>query len=214
MSSDRIRVVIRVVIRQIAHRNQRTKPLRAPDASIASGLSVERSTRCSAPVRLWPGTFVVMANDERFISHSVIIDAAAEELYDMLADLTRMGEWSRACTGATWDEGWGPSAIEGAWFTGHNLLGDDPYDAHCQIVEAVRPTTIAWMQGGTDKGVAEWRYRLTPVEDGTEVTESWTLVRPLPPDIVDDDLAAAMRVGFDKGIRDTLDRLKHNIEGA
>ena len=52
-------------------------------------------------------------NDEQPISHSVVIDAPAEMLYDMVGDVTRMGEWSSACTGATWDEGAGPAASGG-----------------------------------------------------------------------------------------------------
>jgi hypothetical protein len=118
------------------------------------------------------------------VSHSATINASPETLYDMVADLTRMGEWSSACTGATWDEGWGPSATKDAWFTGHNLRGDQSYDAHCQVTEAKRPVTLAWMQGGGD-GISEWRYEFSPVEGGSTVTESWTLIRPFPPDRVD-----------------------------
>ena len=153
-----------------------------------------------------------MTNDEQTIKHSVIVQATAEKLYDMLVDVTRMGEWSKTCTGATWDDGSGPTATEGAWFTGHNVVGGRTHDAHCQITAAERPTTIAWMQGGLAEGVTEWRYRFVPRDLGTEVTESWTLVRPFPRERVDDELAAAMRVAFDKGIRHTLARIKHDAE--
>jgi uncharacterized protein YndB with AHSA1/START domain len=153
-------------------------------------------------------------NDEQPISHSVVINAPAEMLYDMLADVTRMGEWSSACTGATWDEGGGPAAREGAWFTGHNLAGDHAYDARCEIVAAERPTTIAWMQGGRDDGVTEWRYRFTPVDGGTEVTESWTLIRPFPADRVDEAMFKGMRTAFDAGIQETLSKLKTSVESS
>jgi uncharacterized membrane protein len=46
-----------------------------------------------------------MIHDDEHISHSVVINAPAEMLYDMLADVTRMGEWSNACTGG--DDGAG-----------------------------------------------------------------------------------------------------------
>jgi uncharacterized protein YndB with AHSA1/START domain len=155
-----------------------------------------------------------MIHDDEHISHSVVIDAPAETLYDMLADVTRMGEWSSACTGATWDEGAGPAATEGAWFTGHNLMGDRAYDAHCEIVAAERPTSIAWMQGGRHAGVTEWRYRFTLVDGGTEVTESWTHIRPFSADRVDDDMAKAMRTAFDGGIQETLSKLKTSVESS
>src|SRR4051812_8304947 len=58
-------------------------------------------------------------------SGSVVIAADAETLYDMVADVTRMGEWSPACTSCAWDEG--ASAEPGSWFTGQNQLGDFKY---------------------------------------------------------------------------------------
>ena len=79
-------------------------------------------------------------DDEQMISHSIVVNASADTLYDMVADIGRMGEWSNTCTGATWDEGSGPVPTEGAWFTGHNIVGDLEHDAHCEFV-AYRSTT-------------------------------------------------------------------------
>ncbi|MFI5045555.1 MAG: SRPBCC family protein, partial [Acidimicrobiia bacterium] len=61
--------------------------------------------------------------DELHTSRTVVIGAPADAIYDLIADVTRMGEWSPACTGATWDEGAGPTV--GSWFTGHNVIEDD-----------------------------------------------------------------------------------------
>jgi uncharacterized protein YndB with AHSA1/START domain len=155
-----------------------------------------------------------MTNDGlQQVSQSIVINAPIETLYDMLADVTRMGEWSTACTGATWDDGAGPVARKGSWFTGHNVMGEHTYDAHCEVTAAERPTTLAWMQGGADNGIAEWRYGLAAADDGTVVTESWTLVRPFPPDRVDAARAAAMPAWFEAGITQTLAKLKADVEG-
>ncbi|MGO8860436.1 MAG: SRPBCC family protein [Acidimicrobiales bacterium] len=151
---------------------------------------------------------------EPFISHSIVVNASVETLYDMVADLTRMGEWSSTCIGATWDEGAGPVATEGAWFTGHNVVGELKHDAHCEVVAAQRPTTIARMQGGRNDGFTEWRYRFTPVDGGTEVTETWTQVHPFPADRVDDEMVSRMWSGFDRGIKHTLSRLKATAENS
>jgi hypothetical protein len=70
------------------------------------------------------------------------------------------------------------------------------------------------MQGGTKEGVAEWRYRFTPTDLGTEVTESWTLLGPFPADRVSDDLIKTMHRAFDAGIRETLSRLKSEAENS
>ncbi len=155
---------------------------------------------------------VTLDHEESVISHSIVVSASAEVLYDMVADITRMGEWSITCIGATWDKGAGPVPTEGAWFTGHNVVGELKHDARCEVVAAERPTTIAWMQGGRVEGFTEWRYRFVPVEGGTEVTESWTQVRPFPADRVDGEMVNRMRRGFDRGINVTLARLKGTAE--
>jgi Polyketide cyclase / dehydrase and lipid transport len=146
------------------------------------------------------------------IADSVIINASPSALYDMLADVTRMGEWSSACTGATWDDGAGPTARESTWFTGHNLDGDRAYDTHCQITAAERPLTVAWMANGRVDGYTEWRYRFEEVDSGTKVTESWTLIRPFPPERVDDELLKTIRTRFEATIQETLTRLQARVE--
>jgi uncharacterized protein YndB with AHSA1/START domain len=151
--------------------------------------------------------------DDKTISHSVVIDATPEALYDMLADVTRMGEWSDACTGATWDEGAGPTAVDGVWFTGHNKAGEHSYDTHCQITAAERPTAVAWMQRGKDEGFTEWRYEFEPAEGGTKVTESWIVVRDFPSEAgIDEERSKMMREAFTKMIEDTLSKLKVTVE--
>ena len=49
---------------------------------------------------------------------SIVIARSPEMLYDLVADVTRMGAWSPVCQACWWDEGAGPRV--GAWFTGRN----------------------------------------------------------------------------------------------
>ena len=52
-------------------------------------------------------------------SQSVVIEAPAERIYELVADLPRMGDWSPECRQVEWLEGsTGPA--EGATFIGHN----------------------------------------------------------------------------------------------
>ena len=148
--------------------------------------------------------------DELKTSRTVVINAPAETLYDLVADLPRMQEWSPASKGATWDEGAGPTA--GSWFTGHNLMGGNTYDTRCEITEAERPTVIAWMSNGKEKGVTEWRYTFTPTDGGTEVTESWTPVRQFPPERADEARVRGMAANFGNLIEQTLANLKAAAE--
>src|SRR3954451_17797654 len=55
-------------------------------------------------------------------SENTVIHAPAEGIYDLVADLTRMGDWSDECARVEWVDGaTGPA--EGARFVGHNCTG-------------------------------------------------------------------------------------------
>jgi len=106
--------------------------------------------------------------DELSYAESIVIARGPEALYDMVSDVTRMGEWSPVCTGGWWDEGDGPR--EGAWFTGRNELPDRVWETRSRVVAADRPREFAFMVRGT---WARWGYTFTAVDGGTRVTESW-----------------------------------------
>ena len=101
-------------------------------------------------------------------SDSIVVSCAPEALYDMVADVTRMGEWSPVCTGCWWDEGDGPTA--GAWFTGRNELPDRTWETRCEVVAADRGREFAFVVAGTK---TRWGYRFRGVDEGTELTETW-----------------------------------------
>ena len=101
-------------------------------------------------------------------AESIVIARPAEFVYDMICDVTRMGEWSPICTACWWDEGEGPRVD--AWFTGHNELPDRTWETRSQVVAAERGREFAFMVGGA---WARWGYSFAPVGEGTELTESW-----------------------------------------
>src|SRR5262245_50490823 len=55
-------------------------------------------------------------------SRSTVIEAPADRVYDLVADLTRMGEWSNECARVEWTDG-AAGPAEGARFVGHNQTG-------------------------------------------------------------------------------------------
>jgi uncharacterized protein YndB with AHSA1/START domain len=146
-------------------------------------------------------------------SGSVVIAADAETVYDMVSDVTRMGEWSPACTNCTWDDG---ATIEpGSWFTGQNQLGDFKYETRCEVIAADPGKEFAWIVGGVKEGPALWRYRFTPVDGGTEVEESSAVIRLTGPfaDMPDERLLGIV-AGNQAGITTTLANLKAAAEGS
>lgn len=102
-------------------------------------------------------------------SDSVIVEASAESLYDMISDITRTGEWSPICAACWWDN-LDEAGVVGAWFTGRNEQSDRTWQTRSQVVVADRPHEFAWAVGGS---FVRWGYVLTPVESATRVTESW-----------------------------------------
>jgi hypothetical protein len=101
-------------------------------------------------------------------SESIVVACSAETLYDMVSDVTRMGEWSPVCTGGRWEDGDGPRA--GAWFTGTNEVPGRTWETRSQVVTADRPREFAFLVGGA---WVRWGYTFIPVAGGTLLTESW-----------------------------------------
>ena len=107
-------------------------------------------------------------------SDSIVIGRAAEDLYDMVSDVTRMGEWSPVCKECWWEKG--DSLRVGAWFIGRNVLPDREWKTRSEVVVADRGREFAFIVGGS---YARWGYRFTPTDGGTEVTESWEMLPDL-----------------------------------
>ncbi len=101
-------------------------------------------------------------------SQSIVIARSPEALYDMVSDVTRTGEWSPICRACWWDEGAGP--VAGSWFTGRNETPDRVWETRCQVAVADRGREFAFVVGDS---LVRWGYTFTPVDGGTELTESW-----------------------------------------
>jgi len=100
---------------------------------------------------------------------STIIDAEPETLYDMVTDVTRMGEWSPETRSAQWLDT-AATARVGARFKGTNELGPNTWSTKPTVTVAERGTEFAFEVPG--KSGPTWRYRFERVDGGTRVTES------------------------------------------
>jgi uncharacterized membrane protein len=143
----------------------------------------------------------------------VVIDAPAERVYDMVADLTRMGEWSNECACVEWTDGaTGPA--EGAHFVGHNRTGPRGVikwsrRGRVLVTERGREFAFATEEGGRE-GVV-WRYRFEPLDRGTRVTESYEVSRiPAWARVV--DVPTNRHGALLKNMRHTLTQLKTSAE--
>ena len=101
-------------------------------------------------------------------SDSVFVAVSPDELYALVSDVTRTGEWSPVCKACWWDEGDGPRV--GAWFTGRNETPERTWETRSQVVAADPGREFAWE---VNQGWVHWGYSLQPEEGGTRLTESW-----------------------------------------
>lgn len=154
--------------------------------------------------------------DLRVDTVSVTVAADAATLWDMVSDVTRMGEWSPECRSCRWT-GKRRTPVVGARFVGFNKRGWARWATTNEVVEAERGTAFAFRTRET--GVI-WGYRFAPAPDGdgTVVTETrdlrsartW-LVRVAGPFVGGmEGHAAELR----EGMRQTLERLKAAAESA
>lgn len=148
-------------------------------------------------------------------SSSVEIAASSAVLYDMVADLPRMGEWSPECQRVDWLEpATGP--VEGARFIGHNRgapagLLRWSRRGRVLIANPGREFAFATEEGGKE-GVV-WRYRFEPVEGGTKVTETYQVSSiPAWARIVDVPTNRVRQLR--EGMQHTLEQLKQSAEAS
>jgi hypothetical protein len=144
------------------------------------------------------------------------MQAPAPKIWAVLADVTRIGEFSPETFEAQWLDGaTGPSL--GARFRGHvKRNGRGPvYWTSCTVIACEAGREFAFAIGAPGKRpLNTWRYQLQPEPSGTSVTESFQLSATLPLRLY--WLFAGrwrMRTNLD-GMRVTLERVKAVVEPA
>lgn len=105
-------------------------------------------------------------------SESVFVARRPDELYDLVSDVTRMGEWSPICRACWWDDSDGapPGPRAGAWFTGRNETPERVWETRSQVAVAERGREFAFLVGAA---WVRWGYTFTEQDGGTLLTESW-----------------------------------------
>jgi uncharacterized protein YndB with AHSA1/START domain len=111
------------------------------------------------------------------VSVSREIAAPAAQVYAMVSDLARMGEWSNENTGGSW-LGDATEAAPGARFRGRNRNGLRAWRTLVTITDAVPGRHLGFRVSLGPVSISQWRYDLEPTEDGCRVTETWRDLRP------------------------------------
>lgn len=104
----------------------------------------------------------------------LVVDVPIDEVWRVVSDVTRTGEWSGECREVAWRDGT-TSPVLGARFRGRNRSGLLRWSRTCELT-AVDPTReIAWRTVPTAlfPDSTDWRIELLPAGSGTEVRLSY-----------------------------------------
>lgn len=148
-------------------------------------------------------------------SVTVHFNASPDVVWALVSDVTRIGEFSPETFEAEWLDGaTGPE--KGAHFRGHvKRNGVGPiYWTKCKVVECEPGKVFAFRVYGGGTSINTWRYVLTPSGAGTDVTESFELT---PHPLVRLYWAALGRLRGgtnERGMLETLQRMKAVAEAA
>jgi hypothetical protein len=148
---------------------------------------------------------------------SVHVKASPHHVYALVADVTRMGDWSPECHRCEWTDG-ATGPIVGARFKAWNRRKLARWSNKPTVIAADPGREFAFTRTGPGSGEVVWRYRLEVDDGGTRVTESYEATRRASPLIIwltlklmrindrEADLRTAMRA--------TLHKIKSAAEAA
>ena len=106
------------------------------------------------------------------VSVSRDIAASADEVWALVTDLPRMGEWSPENKGGEWVKGSTGPAV-GATFKGRNSNGKKSWSTVVKVNAFDPPKKFAFGLMVFGKNWCDWVYEVEPTAAGCRVTHSW-----------------------------------------
>jgi uncharacterized protein YndB with AHSA1/START domain len=160
---------------------------------------------------------------------SLHIDAPPERVWNLLTDVTRMGEWSPITYRCEWLDGArGPA--KGARFKGYNRLTPAHWWTVCEVTECepfevfgFRTTRVSFpiSIGVGEREMTRWRYVFEADGIGSKVTERYDVSYVPPLLVIGEKIARWVGLGSSvdkrrdrtlRGMDETLRRLKAAAE--
>ncbi len=147
-------------------------------------------------------------------SVSIEIQRDPMTVFEVISDVTRMGEWSPECTAGRWTGGATAPAV-GAEFDGDNrvaLLGVTlkRWTTTSKVTKCVPGEVFEFVSAG----YTTWRYDLEPSGSGTKVTESYEHEDPKGLQGFAYEKIVRRPAALERGMRRTLEQMKAAIEAS
>jgi uncharacterized protein YndB with AHSA1/START domain len=109
---------------------------------------------------------------------SAVIEAPIDAVWNVVSDVTRVGEWSGECQGCAWVGG-ADSPVPGAQFRGRNRRGSMRWTRLNQVISAEPPHAFVWRTVARFPYLDSVEWKLILVEEGssTRITEAFEILR-------------------------------------
>jgi uncharacterized protein YndB with AHSA1/START domain len=105
-------------------------------------------------------------------SASIDINASPEVVWELVADITRMGEWSPECVRAEWEDGATRPEV-GAHFHGYNKAGTFEWDAPGIVTRCETGKVFEFAVPRDAPTTNRWCFEFASHAGGTTLTESF-----------------------------------------
>jgi hypothetical protein len=149
----------------------------------------------------------------------LVIAADPQAVYELVSDVTRIGERSPECRSARWESG-EPAAV-GSVFRGRNRVGwAARWSRRCEVTAAQPGRMFAFRTlpeslDLTRRDSTTWRYDIEAIEGGSRVRHSYEITRlPLRPFLAVYGVLLPQHRDMRPQMRDNLARLAEQLSGA
>jgi uncharacterized protein YndB with AHSA1/START domain len=145
-------------------------------------------------------------------SARIEVAAPPERVYDLIADVTRMGEWSPECRSCEWQ---GPAGQVGSRFKGKNRSGPLRWTTTAEVLAADRPREFTFATMFRGSPATKWSYRLEDKDGGTVLTESFdALHTPAALALIERLFVRNRQEQLEAGMADTIAKIKTAAEAS
>lgn len=153
-----------------------------------------------------------MTVHDMYLEISTDVEADAGVIYNLISDLSRMGEWSTENIGGEWTEGT-PGAV-GSRFLGKNRINTFEWEVSVGITIAEPGACFEFVTDPDGGPYVRWTYRLETQDSGTRVTEVWDVIE-LPPTLrkMSEEQLAGRKADVQGAMEATLAGIKASAEG-
>ena len=159
-------------------------------------------------------------SDKPTVDAETFIQAPPSDVWELVTDIVRMGQWSPEYQGGEWlDEATGPAV--GARFRGRNKRADREWQSTSTVTEADAGRSFEWAVGDPANASATWRFDLAPQGSGTLLRQHVELgpgpsgltarIEELPDR--EEEIVASRTAGHRSNMQATLEGIKSAAEG-